>query len=289
MPARRTTRLLVSTLTTSALAATGLVTVTAAPAAAEPAEATYTCTFPLFDEVDVTLTLDVPELPAELPVGIPVPDGDWDVEGVLALPDLITTLLLAAVGISGETDEFDLIFGDATVPVDLTSPVGDLPLIGDIELPLGGGSREFVPTDVGDQLVAPPESFELKIFDELGLGMLDVPCEYWDGDDVVGTVKVVKQTSTLNGTVLKKPVKVGKKAKVLVSVLNQLNKGASGDVVATLNGKTVGQGTLKKGTAKLKLAGLAVGRHKVKLTYLGSETVAKATKTVTVRVVEAHS
>lgn len=285
MPARRTTRLLVTTLTTAALATTGLVTVTAVPAAAEPVEATYTCTFPLLDEVDVTLTLDVPELPEELPVGIPVPDGDWDVEGALDIPGLVVTLLLAAADISGTTEGFGLLFGDATVPVDLASPLGELPLGDDIALPLSGESRRFVPTELGEQLVALPDEFRLGILDELGLGLLDVTCEYWDGDDLVGTVTVVKQTSTINGKVLKKPTKVGRKAKILVSVLNQLDKGATGDVVATLDGKQVGRSALKKGTAKLKLAGLAAGKHRVKLTYLGSETVSKATKTVTVRVV----
>lgn len=289
MSVRRTARVLVTSLTTAALATTGLVAMSAAPAAAEPVEATYTCTFPLFDELDVTLTLDVPELPAELPVGIPVPDGTWDVEGLLALPDLVLTLLLSTVGVSGTTDGLELLFGEDLVPVDLAAPLGELPLLGDIELPLDGANREFVPTQVGRQAVALPDTFVLHLLDDLGVGALDVSCEFWDENSEIGTVDVVKQRSTLNAQVLKKPIKVGKRAKVLVSVLNQLNRGAAGEVVATVGGKKVGSGVLTKGTAKLRIPGLPVGKHRVKLTYSGTETVAKAVKTVTVKVVKRRS
>ena len=288
MSARRT-RLLVGNAVATALTATVLVAMTAAPAAAEPVEATYTCTFPLFDELDVTLTLDVPELPAELPVGIPVPDGTWDVEGLLTLPDLALTLLLGAVGVSGTTDDLELLFGDDTVPVDLGSPLGDLPVLGDIDLPLSGHNHEFVPAEVGKHVVALPDTFDLHLLDDVGTDALDVSCEYWDEDNEIGTVKVVKQTSTLTTTVLKKTVKVGERAKVLVSVVDQLDEGAVGDVVASVNGVRVGQGTLRQGAAKLRIAGLPVGKHRVKLTYLGTETVAKAVKTVTVKMVKRRS
>jgi len=183
----------------------------------------------------------------------------------------------------------ELLFGEETLPVDLTTPLADLPLIGDIDLPLSGGNREFVPTTVGKQVVALPDTFDLHLLDDLGLAALDVTCEYWDEENALGTVDVVKQRSTLNPTVLKKRVKVGKRAKVLVSVLNQLNKGAAGQVVATVNGEELGQGTLRNGTAKLKIAGLPLGRNRIKLTYLGTETVEKAVKTVTVRVVKKRS
>jgi hypothetical protein len=289
MSARRTSRLLVSTLTTAALTATGLATLTAAPAAAAPAAGTYDCTFPLFDELEVPLTLEIPELPAQLPAGIPVPAGDWDVEGVLVLPDLVLTLLAGVLGISSRTDELELMLGTEAVPVDLTSPLDSLPL-GDIDLPMSGGNQEFVPMRTGTWDLSLPESFDLVVLDVLGITLLDVSCELWSEETGgLGSVEVVKQRSSLNARVIKKPVQLGKRPKVLVSVLNQTNRGASGDVVATLSGTTVGRGTLKQGTAKLRLTRLPVGRHKVKLTYLGDKTVAKSVKTVTVRVVRKRS
>ena len=58
-------------------------------------------------------------------------------------------------------------------------------------------------------------------------------------------------------------------------MLNQLGKGASGVVVATLAGGTIGAGTLQQGAARLRLGKLPVGKHRVTLTYQGSRTVAK--------------
>lgn len=289
MSVRRTSRLLLTSLTTAALATTGLAAVGTAPAVAAPSEGSYVCDFPLLDELDVPLVLDVPALPAELPVGIPVPDGEWDIEGALTLPDFVLTLLSGTLGISGQTHDLDLLFGPDEVPVDLTSPLDSLPIGDDIDMPLTGGNREFVPSRVGLQDLILPDTFDLKVLDVRGISVLDVSCE-WDGDDgPIGTVDVVKQSSTLRGQVVKRPVKVGKRAKVLVSVLDQLKHGATGSVVASLDGRAIGHGTLAHGASRLKLAPLPIGRHKVTLTYGGSKTVAKATRTVIVRVVRRKS
>jgi hypothetical protein len=286
MSARRTSRLLVTTLTTAALATTGLATVGAAPAVAAPSEGSYLCTFPLFDELDVPLSLDVPDLPAELPVGIPVPAGEWDIEGALVLPDFVLTLLAGTLGVSGRTQGLDLLFGPDVVPVDLVSPLDSLPAADDIDMPLSGGNREFVPSRVGAQDLVLPDTFDLDVLDGLGVPLLDVSCE-WDGDDgPIGTVDVVKQTSSMSAQVVKKRVKDGKKPKVRVSVLDQLDQGATGDVVATLDGKNVGSGTLRNGTTRLMLVPLSLGKHRVTLTYKGTKTVAQATKTVVVKVVK---
>ena len=286
MSARRTSRLLVTSLTTAALATTGLATVGAAPATAAPSGGSYLCEFPLFDELDVPLSLDVPDLPAELPVGIPVPAGEWDVEGALVLPDFVLTLLAGTLGVSGATHDLNLLFGPDEVPIDLTSPLDSLPAADDIDMPLSGGNRAFVPTRVGPQDLLLSDTFDLAVLDVLGVALLDVSCE-WDGDDgPIGTVDVVKQTSSMKAQVAKKRVKDGKKAKVLVSVLDQLDHGATGDVVATLDGRNVGSGTLKNGATKLKLAPMSLGKHRVTLTYKGSKTVAQATKTVVVKVVK---
>lgn len=283
---RRTPRLIVSAMTTAALAAAGLAAVTTAPADAMPTQATYVCEFPLLEDLELPLTLDVPELPAELPVGVPVRDGEWAVEGTLVLPDLVLTLLTEVTGIGASVTNLDLWLDDARVSVDLSSPTDALPL-GDIDLPLSGSTREFTPRGLGEQTLIMPDTFDLALVDDLGDGVLEVTCELDVEDGDLGTVDVVKQQPKVNAQVLKKQVKANRRARVLVSVMNELDKGANGQVVAKLGDQSIGTGTLSGGTTRLKLAKLPVGRHRVTLSYLGSNTVEKGTRTVTVRVVKA--
>ena len=72
---------------------------------------------------------------------------------------------------------------------------------------------------------------------------------------------------------------------MLVSVLNQLGKGAERRRRGHAGRPDLGTGTLQHGAARLRLGRLPVGKHRVTLTYQGSKTVAKTMKKVTVEVV----
>jgi hypothetical protein len=86
--------------------------------------------------------------------------------------------------------------------------------------------------------------------------------------------------------VLDKQVVKGKRAKVLVTVWNEVNRGATGVVVATVRGRQVGTGTLRGGAARIRLPRLKVGTWPVRLAYTGSDTVEAVSKQVKVTVVK---
>ena len=282
-------RALVSAAVATALASAGLAAATTAPAAADPAESLYLCDLGgIFGEFEVALTVDVVDLPARLPVGVPVPAGSWDVEASSALPDLLVAVLIGLTGsITGATHGLALRLDDGSAaPVDLTSALEALPVAEPLDLPLSGTNREFVPGDVGEMALRLPHSYDLGLTSALGVPLFSAFCELEDaGAAEVGTVDVVKQTPSMTGKVLTRSVRSTRHAKVLVTVLNQLAKGANGSVVATLDGRTIGSGTLEHGAARLRLGRLPVGKHRVTLTYEGSRTVAKSMKKVTVKVV----
>ena len=276
----------------AALVASGLAAVAvvaAPPATGVPATNTYLCEIGAIDEYDVPLTVDVLGLPDRVPVGVPVPGG-WTVQATMELPDLLVEDLRADTSsIAGVTDELDLYLADwSPVPAALTSAVVALPAAdGGLTLALSGTTGSFTPRDVGTGEVTMPDTFVLDLTGDAGAPLESAYCEIDDPDPgVIGTVEVVKQTSSVTGSAVRKPVEVGKRARVLVSVRDQSGNVATGYVVATLAGRTVGGGTLRNGTARLRLVRLPVGRHRVTLTYNGTKRVERSATKVTVKVVE---
>ena len=240
-----------------------------------------------YGSFEVPFEVDVYEVPAKLPVGVPV-DDEWDLENDLTLDELLVAMLYPeATSVSAVADDLGLGFGDSAVPVDLASGPEVLPIGDSVELLLEGSNDEFVPTRMGKQTLSLPTSFRLTLLDEDDEVLYSPTCTLSDPDDdlTLGTVDVVKQKPTIKGSAVKKTFTKGKRPKVLVSVLNQLDEGAAGDVVATWRGKTVGRRSLKNGSAKLRLTKLPVGTWTVTLAYQGSQTVAAAMKKVTVKVV----
>lgn len=288
MPVRRTPQRLVAATALLVAAAGTPVLTAAAPATGAPATTAYLCTFPEVGEVDVGLTVDVPNLPAELPVAVPVAAGTWDVVATLHLDDLTTSYLVGHTNaIRAEVDALGPLLGDKAVPVAIASGTEALPVAEPLDVPMTGANAEFTPKFWADDLpLELPEVFTLDLADGTGAPLFSVDCEWGDGDlGLVGTVDVVKQSASMTRRLVRKPVPTTKRAKVLVTVLTQTGASAPGQVLAALGARNLVVGELVDGRVKLKLPKLPAGKHRVTLTYLGGKFVDKTVRNVTVKVV----
>jgi hypothetical protein len=292
VPPVRTSRLFVSAALSAGLVA-GALAGSPATAVDGYAATPYTCDFgETLGVFQLPFEMDIYDLPRKMPVGIPV-ESDWsDAETVLGLPDaLVEELYENADSVAGIANGLQLRLGDDEIPVDLLSDAEELSADDaeddSVSLWLDGSTGEYVPAHTGTQTVSLPTGFVLQLVDEDGDGVASASCTLsdLDADVFLAMVEVVKQKATVKAAAVKKVVKEGKRPRVLVNVLNQLDQGASGGVVATVKGKTVGQRGLSDGKAKLRLAKLPVGTHSVTITYQGTDTVASATKTVVIKVV----
>ena len=232
-------------------------------------------------------TVDVPDLPSRLAVGVPVPAGEWDVEASFALPDLLVAILIGPpeASPSDRPARPPLSTTGRRCPVDLTSALEALPVAEPLDLPLTGSNREFVPGDVGEVALTLPglrprpdqHPRRTAVLGPLRAGgprgrrdrdgrrrQADV-LDHWQGAQEAGQVDQARQGAG--------------------HCPEPARQGANGIVVATLGDRSIGSGTLDHGAARLRLDRLPVGKHRVTLTYQGSRTVAKSMKKVTVKVV----
>ena len=280
------------TVVATTMSAAVLVVTAPAPASAAPVTTTYSCTFPDLDEVDVPLTVEVTNLPSRIPAGVPVPDTTWDVRATLRLDDLTTAYLLSySDDIIAKVDAFEPLLGDKSAPLHLGSEVEQLPIAEPLDVPMAGGNRELTPKTLEEDLpLELPETFTLDLYDGDHAPLFSVECEWWDGDlGVIGTLSVVKQTSSMTRKLVAKPVKTTKRAKIQVIVQTQAGEGATGEIVATLGDRTLATGQLSDGRVTLKLPRLPAGKHRVRLSYEGSKLVDGTTRNVTVKVVRPTS
>jgi hypothetical protein len=303
-PVRRLTAAVLWPVLATGTLTGGLVVASAAPAAADTATTTYVCTFPVIGEVAVPLTLEVIDVPATLPTGVPVPADAMTVEALLEVPDLAMGALVLAYGlnaVTGSTPGLTLALGEAEVLVDLASDPTQLTLDDVLDLPMAGSTRAFTPGAPGVVALTMPDSFDLGFAGASGLDPLAVPCALDPGESSqeptagsgadsepaeVATVEVTKQQASMKGRVLTKPVPKGKRAQVYVTVWDQVNRGAPGQVIATLKGRQIGKGSLSSGTTRMRLAKLPVGKHRVTVHYQGTDTITQASQKVTIKVVK---
>ncbi len=103
--------------TITALASAGLVAGTAGTATAAPVTTTYTCTVPLVGDVEVPVSLEMPELPT-VPAGFPVPAGMVPLEAAASVPAAVAGLLGLINADGGALTGFDVLAGDTAIPVE---------------------------------------------------------------------------------------------------------------------------------------------------------------------------
>ena len=223
-------------------------------------------------------------------MGVPVPDGRWDVDGVLRTPATSGRHPHRAGREPSPpaTDELDLLLDESPVPLDLTSALEALPVAEPLDLPMSGvepGVRPGRPRRAGADPAGRPTT-----------SISPAPSAYrcsrrpasWSDDEAaeIGTIDVVKQTSSMTGKVLKRPVRsttpppgAGQRAEPARQGCERRRRRHAGrpDPRGRAPSSRVRRGS---GSAELP-----VGKHRVTLTYQGSKTVAKTMKKVTVRVV----
>ncbi|WP_243057913.1 DUF6801 domain-containing protein [Nocardioides sp. SR21] len=291
------TRVVVAGATT-ALAAGALVGVTGTPANAATGSAGYTCSVAgqsLPITVAATGEIPVNSLATGTEIsGLAIPVGvDFTLPAAVAQG--LKGFGVNTVGIAGAG--FGLALGSKSIPVsgittadpDAEGPkvAGD-PLVpiteADLVLPTTGAITEVSTPAPGSYSISLPQSFTVNISTD-SLGTLpNVPCTLNQGEDPsIIPFEVTKQGATVTG---KAPASVKKKKafKIVATVLGN-NVPATGKVVASEKGKTLGEGKLKNGKVTISIKGIKKpGLHTIDLKYKGDKLTAPAAGGVFVNV-----
>ena len=263
----------------AALAAVGLVAGFSNPAHAEPSTGTYVCTAPGLGSVNIPVAVTPPALPANIPAGLPVPAQIVKVTVTFTMPKKAVTALTALGVTGGKAPDFAILLGETPIPADnlvvtdlVTNPDGTGTWTA------SGKNGAFTTPAPGTYDVTMPAAFTLTAMSgDAELSSLACTTET---PTLMSAMTVIKQSASLsaNGSRIKK----GKRATVPVSVSNMVG-GASGTVVAKLDGRALATKTLTNGKTAFRTPVLKkVGKHKLSLRYLGDTNTAGATKTVVI-------
>ena len=125
-----------------------------------------------------------------------------------------------------------------------------------------GSNREFVPGDVGELALSLPDDYDLDLDQRpayrcsrrTASSTTTRPAE-------IGTVDVVKQTPSMTGKVLKRPVRRPPRTQGAGQRVEPARQGCARRRRGHLAGETIGSGILENGAARLRLARLPVGKH----------------------------
>ena len=268
----------------TALAAAGLIGAGSTAAQAATVTNTYTCV-----NSGLGFTTDIPAtVSGDLPVpqywaGAAVPNGllNITVDAVVS-PD--AAALLGGAGVTGaRSDNFAFGLGTSSV----TTPVTGLFSTTDaVTTWHGTGANDaFTTPTPGAYDIALPTTFVMTLM-QGSTDSIPLTCTLKDAaPSTIGSITLLKQSSTTTVTPTVIKVKKGKAAVVPVSVSNSMGA-ASGKVVAKEGSKKIGASTLKGGAAKIKLDVLKVGKHKITVVYPGNKSISGSSDTVVVKVVK---
>lgn len=292
---KRTTR---TTRTTAAVAAAGTLVaglaLTAATATTAQAAVTgtvdYLCGTPLGSTVPVPVTFASEAIPASVPAGWDVPAGALPVDLSVAIPAAFGDTLgfIGVTGVQGSSSDIVMGLGSASVPLTGVS-VPTTPIVTgqDTVLSIPARTGAFTTPDAGTAALTAPEEFTFSALSQSGLPLGTLECALAAGATrEVGTVEVVKQTSTTTARPVKAKVPVGKRPVINAAVSTAMGSTAEGRVVvkrgtSTLASKALGDG----GAARVALPKLKPGRYTVAVQYLGSGATEASSATTTFRVV----
>jgi hypothetical protein len=271
---------------TAALAAAGLVGATTTAASAAPVSSVYSCTSP-FGTVTPTVSVDIALLPATAPAGFPVAAGLFSFKSNLTV-DNTTAGNLAGAGVTGaKSDDFGTAFGDAVAKAPVvwsgppTSDATNTTFAGK------GANNAFLLPKAGAYTVAMPKTFTLIATNSSGGTVTTATCTT-GAPATIGNITLSKQTSVIKLKGAKK-VKSGAVESLKIKVTNDYSKTGgpvpTGKVTLKDGSKKIGKGTLKNGKVTIKVKGLSVGTHDLKVKYSGDDYTNKGkSKTLTVTV-----
>jgi hypothetical protein len=259
----------------SALALGG--TVLAAPAQAAPATTTYTCSSTIagVGPYDVTVTTDVPGVPATpLAAGADIPANFLNVTNHVTIPAQMYGLFGFLQVTKVELADFAVSLGTASIGTStpLTASSSSFtPSGATFVADINGKNAAFELPAAGTNTVLAPASFKVNGYKADGSPSGTLTCAVKTGTTAgtIGSVTTVKNAATL--TAKAKKVAAGKPAKVKVKVAAP-NQTPTGKVVAKIGAKKVGKGVLNakgKATVKVKAKFLTKAKNKVTLFYKG--------------------
>lgn len=273
MKVSRTGRRLVVSGVATAVAAAGLVgTSTGAANAADATKtgtSTYTCSFPVINDQQISVDMTIPNISAgfpTIPAGLPLSQGSLNASYVFHAGPQVAALLPAVTDLG--VSDMSLSLGKTVVGVaDFAFGVPTATDAGGADLPATGTNSDFSVPGAGSYDLAMPKAFTLTGTSAV-LGAVTVPCTTTADPAVLDTLTVVKNDSMTSVKAPKK-VKKGKVAKVVTTV--------AGGVSAFQGKVVIKDGSKKLGTAKLNDAGKAVfkakhlkpGKHKITASYAG--------------------
>jgi hypothetical protein len=273
-----TTRFAVAGVST-AVAASALVAGATGAANAADATGTYSCNLPLLGPTPLPVHVSVPLLPP-VPTGMPVPAHLLAYTSDVTVPSTAAGLLQQLKVDGANISDFAIRLGSSTIgaPGTVGSPVANSD--GSVLLSGGGDNDAFKVPAPGSYDLTLPSAFSFVptvggVPLDLGAGPVAVPCTT-DAPASLGTVDVIKQTSTTTGTT----TKTRKGYALTTKVVNQFST-ATGQVVAKLGTKSWTK-SLSKGKAVFSLPKSARGK-KVSLTYKGDRFTAPSKGTVKVK------
>lgn len=266
----------------TALAAAGLIGAGSTAAQAATVTNTYTCSIPNVYSGDFLASV-TSELPvAQYWAGAGVPAGLINVTVDATVPADAAGMLKTAGVTGARSDDFAFALGTASV----TAPIkGDFTSDGTTTTwhATGANSAFMTPTP-GHYDVALPGAFKITTM-QGSTDSVTLDCVLKDAaPQTIGSIDLLKQSSTTTVTPTVIKVKKGKAAVVPVSVTNSMGA-ASGKVVAKEGSKKIGGSTLKSGAAKIKLDVLKVGKHTVTVSYPGNASISGSKDTVVIKVV----
>lgn len=286
MSLKRSARLLAGVATSAALAVGGLaVTAPSAEAASPQATAMYNCTTPLpgpLGSFKVPATFSLETLDDALLANVPVPAGTPIVGQIdFTATGLVPSVILALQG------AVNLVLGNIpTVGPQLAGPLNG------VFTQLSGGvatvTAQLPPFTPGAGTLPVPVPTEFSFAPVAGaLAGLGVTCKV-DPSTITqppgGGIPVI--TQKYGAKVKAKAVnKAGHKAVVTVKVKTSAGQKAVGSVKAKLKGMKAKTKALKNGKVTFSFKNLTLGKHKIKLRFLGNGYTNPAKKKVSVRVV----
>lgn len=282
----------------TALVGGAVVGTTATSADAATASTDYTCAVPLLGDqtFPVTVTSAVLDLTSSLPAGMTFPEGLLDtlggghaVEMAITAPAQVVQTLAGLGTLTGvSSPDLAMVFGSSQVPVSGLALTG-APTVnpdGSAVFNTAGTNGTFKTPAAGEYDITLPQAFTF-VASTTSTDFPSIPIACTSAAPaVLKHMTVTKNSSATTAKAVSAKVKKGKHA-VLNTVVKASNVTPTGKLVAMDGSKKVGAGTLTAGKAKLKLATMSVGVHKIVVKYLGDGyAAASKSNVVKIRVVK---
>jgi hypothetical protein len=268
----------------TALAAAALVGASTTAASAATVTNTYNCSnaaagVAFAAEMTVSGALPV----AAYGAGAPVPATLLHLDAKAYVPDELAPALQALGITDAKSGNYAPTLGTTGVGVPLTGPfvTDDTGTYWDAS----GDNKAFVTPAPGHYDALLPASFTITTM-QGDTESFSLECTLAEGQTAqsLGAIDLVKQSSNLFLDAKKMTVKKNKAVKIAVHFKNSTGGVGMGKVVAKQGTKTLKTAAVKNNGALLNLGKLKVGKHKIKVSYIGNSSISGSSAKIVVKV-----